>query len=330
MKRILLFVFINLKTLNAKKWLMLFILSLTFATSIQAQKIRFTDTSNKWGLFHRNNDGPTVYYWSISQFYSTDTVLSGITYRHFTSTRGQSGQKPEFAFREDTLSGKIFVRFLSGQSNPYTDTLEHLFFDYGLVVGDTLKSNYPNQNWIHIVTAIDTIKLAGIPHRRWFMNVLMTGSGLLAAPFQFIEGLGTANGPAFPIFPVNFENIDALRCFMNQNQNPPCSPALQTFVDSFNNITSCKPSGVLTNKPENTITITPNPGNSEISLNLPSEIHFASIRITDCTGRIIRLIITTSSKTNIGQCLSNSGLYYYLVQDLLTGQRYSGKFIFKP
>ena len=314
------------------KWILLLVLVVGICTeSLFAQKIRFTDTSNKWAMV--NIDwGTLISTYPAQAHYTSDTILSGINYHHLISCDLYCS---EYAIREDTIGGKLFFRYI--KPNPVGDTIEYLFFDYSLKVGDTLRGIQGPQT----VYAIDTVYIGAIAYKRWNLT-----NGSNNSFYDFIEGLGTTLGPCYSMHGPIFENANQLRCFTNKGSQLPVYPPLPLIagnaipvwsgmilpVNSFDNSSSCKYKtlGVLIQSGNSKITVIPNPGSSEISLNLPSEIHSANIRITDCTGRLVRQLITTSSKTNIGQYLSSSGLYYFLVQDLLTGQRYSGKFIFKP
>jgi len=304
------------------KWIALLLFAISFYTDAFAQKIRFTDTSNQWKMLHIN-DGNGYTTDPNQAMYEKDTVIHGTSYHNLKETFTQR----KILIREDTLTGKLFFRYLS-------DTLERLFFDYHFKIGDTLRMSYPLCIPYVLVLAIDSIQLGSVFYKRWNMQA-----------YDFIEGIGSTNGPLFNAYSHILEDIDQLRCFTTNGTQPTCYPTLRLPgsshmipslpkmilpIDSFDNYSSCiyKTLGVSEEFSIPKIVVSPNPGRKEISLIIPPEIHTASIRITDCTGRIIRQLNTTSTQTNIGQYLRTPGVYYYQVQDPISFRRYTGRFVF--
>jgi len=74
----------------------------------------------------------------------------------------------------------------------------------------------------------------------------------------------------------------------------------------------------------------PNPGSTEMVLKLPSLITGGKAVIIDEVGRRMADVSFTAKKTvPIGQYLHIPGVYYYILQDATTGQRYTGRFIYR-
>ena len=311
----------------------LFILCLCLA-GIQAgaQKIRFTDTSNVWALVAFTSDPSSN---PACARYTRDTTIGGVVYHRlvvYSSVRADT-----LAVREDTLNGKIYFRFLAPDYHAiHTDTLERILFDYNLSTGDTLRAVYTNYTVLHIVERLDSVQLGGLFYKHWVMRF----NG-----YEFIEGVGTNQGPAnifYPgLVPVQFQ----LRCFWNQGIKASCKPAVHvpfgfykpTYpwepipVDSFDNAISCSFKYVGVSSIERIVepVFSPNPGGKEICLSLPDAIPSAGLQITDITGRNVLQKEISMHKTNIGQYLSVPGLYYYVLQDAATSRRFTGKFIFQ-
>ncbi len=65
-------------------------------------------------------------------------------------------------------------------------------------------------------------------------------------------------------------------------------------------------------------------------LNIPNSISSGILLLTDVQGRTMRKIEVGHDKmVRIGQYLQVEGIYYYTFQDKGTGQRYTGRFIYK-
>ena len=162
--------------------------------------------------------------------------------------------------------------------------------------------------------------------------------------YIFVEGMGTLTTPTYSVSNWYFEDDAQLRCFTSKGIRPACLPHQRltrpwdqplgsyiALVDSFDNDMSCllRIVSVANISQENAITIAPNPGNADIMLSIPVSVATVTIQISDYTGRILQKVTTSNRNTNIGQYLSTPGVYYYTLQDAATGQRYSGRFIFR-
>lgn len=111
----------------------LFICALFLFRTSFAQKISFTDTSNKWNYNNSWKSGPVYGMKDYHDFYKYDTVLNGVVYK-------------DFGFglvREDTANEIVYIRHLSvmGYATIY-DTGEYVLYNYNLQVGDSIEYNY--------------------------------------------------------------------------------------------------------------------------------------------------------------------------------------------
>ena len=301
----------------------------------QAQRIRFADTSNKWMLagIAWGDPGHEVSY-SQSVAYITDTMIANRSYHRLNYTNAE-----RLAVREDTSHGKLYFRFITSfWQATRTDTLEHVLFDYNLKVNDSFIVAYSQYRFAFNVQSIDSVRLGAHFYRRWHMR----GVG----DYDFVEGLGTSEGPLFSVYPRVFEGGFQLRCFNNQGYQPPCSPPLPLpyaymhvwmgigMAAYFDNDSSCifSPAavGVGNVYVEDLPALFPNPGGRESVLRLPSTAGLSVLSISDLTGRrIVHASFAGKRDIPIGLYLSKPGIYYYTLQDAATRHRYIGKFIFQ-
>src|SRR5690606_5152815 len=142
----------------------LLLISFLAACSItQAQKIRFTDTSNEWnlGIGYLGSPPGTFQY---SYRYIRDTVINGFTYSDFG-----------FGYvREDSSIKKVYVKNLNRVHGLFIlqllDTNEIVLYDYNLQVGDSQLYTFELDSFKHfknIVTGIDSTRVNNTWHRLW-------------------------------------------------------------------------------------------------------------------------------------------------------------------
>lgn len=315
------------------------------AIQVQAQKIRFTDTSNRWNVVDIGNDGPFIYGQPVPEIrFERDTFIKSVTYRRLTRQNLFDGG---YAVREDLATGRLYFRFMG--SNGYIpapiDTGERLFFDYNMRLGDTLRVRYNATYGIaHRVTMFDSVRIDGIIHRKWTMTPIP--GNVPASEYTFIEGVGSLGGPGWPVFNHVFEHRGQLRCFTNNGMKPVCSPAAALpwsylkvqwgvlAADSFDNASSCVYKSTLSvaesMKGREFVTVTPNPGGRKAVLRIPGVLGKAALIITDYTGRrIVELAVSSAEDVQIGNLLSAPGVYTYTLQDPGSGTRHTGRFIFR-
>jgi hypothetical protein len=170
-------------------------------------------------------------------------------------------------------------------------------------------------------------------------------TGIIEVDYTFIEGVGPLNDPAFSTHPwINSAEECQLRCFSNRGNTPGISPSqsLPLGGDSvdfglapvafFDNSTSCGFSGVGIEpvKTSNGAIVYPNPGNADMMLRLPGNVNRGTLQVLDITGRsIYTSAFENIAQMNIGQYLSTPGVYFYTLHDAVTGERYTGRFIFR-
>lgn len=287
------------------------------------QRIRFTDTSNKWSILYSHVDFPGSFTEDRAD-YASDTLINAVQYHQL------SGPLP-LAVREDTVARKIYFRFLRamesfGLTITPTDTLEHLLFDYDPIVGDTFKVDYGRYHSVHYVATVDSVRLGGNYYKTWYMSNVAGPYW----PYTFVEGIGTTNAPHFSVNNATFESGWTLRCFTNNGQHPRCSPA----IGYFDNDTSCYrwPVGISSNASPRQLSplVIPNPGGKQSIIQVPNQAAHWILSVTDATGRkVFCADFEGKSEIPIGQFITVPAIYYYTLQDAATGHRYTGRFIFQ-
>ncbi len=324
-----------------KKWLLLMLACCAMQPCI-GQKIRFTDTGNRWEMVVA---GDFVTGTRASAGYAGDTEIAGRGYHRLVTNGGTAVLNDTIAVREDSIQGKIYFRFVTPQYTflPSGDTAEHLLFDYSLRAGDTLKIAWSFYTFLHIVKGLDSVRLGTQYCKHWHIAVEPEGA------YEFIEGMGTNQTPVNIIYSgLLVDRNYQMRCFSNRGISLPCAPAIHvpfgnrlpslpggiTLVDSFDNRLSCNYSRVTAvgALPKNAVPgVMPNPGGSALKLHIPATIRAKSCSITNALGQqIISIRCIGNENISIAQYLSTPGVYSYTLQDAATGQRYTGRFVFAP
>lgn len=280
-----------------KKLLPLFLLLFCLQTAY-AQKIRFTDTSNRWTYLGDSwGNGSHAHFWEV--FFSGDTVIQGKSY-HLQYNKDNFGQRLKDYVREDTAIGRVFI---------FRDTTEYLLYDYGYKIGDTVIDRY----WIDttVVKNIDSVTINGLWYKIWITESFIGK----ANPLIIVEGIGELKRRYF-------ENGSWAICFSNNgipiyfgNYLTP-----QTCALSINNITS----------KSTTATISPNPANEYSKITFPYAIQSGSLYITNMLGQVvIQRSIVNSEQVYIGNGISADGVYFYKVTDNQTGNNFTGRFVYQ-
>ena len=292
-------------------------LAMIFAISSSGQKIRFSDSTNKWKWFDYTCGGDPYLVWQYIDSFGRDTVVSGYTYKQFV----QNGVLYTL-MREDTTNKKILV--IGG---PYGDTSEQVLYDYSLNIGDTFSIPHAKNT----VGEIDSVTINSTWHKVWHLYPYSADSGFqYPQEYYVIEGIGCPNGPFFPLSPYTFENCENLTCFNNRGITPLVSPA----VDEFDNAISCSQTYGLSVKSikdkNSTVAVIPNPIDQSSKIIFPDNIVCGIAAIFNDIGQPIETIpFQNKNEILIGDKIKVPGIYYYRVTDNENGKVYSGKFLYR-
>jgi hypothetical protein len=280
-----------------------------FVFQANAQKIRLTDTSNKWHYcwwYWGSTAGELAYYAMDSEFVG-DTVVNGISYKEFL----QWGPGLPDLIREDTVTHKIYV-ILSLMGNLDTQN-ERLLYDFSLGIGDTLQNGVTNKSY---VTGLDSTLINNTWHKVWQFTCDNNFS------YHVIEGLGSLYTMLFPLDPS--WTLQKLCCFQN-NQNVP---ALYPAVQSFDNVNSCNLSANRTNEKSFTVQVSPIPVEQNTMVKFSEKVKSGRLVIYNSIGQpVFRSKIENNNSINIGRHLTTPGTYMYYFLDSNSGKYVSGKIV---
>ena len=146
-------------------------------------------------------DGTLICHLSGGQqfYFQGDTLVSGFTYQkiYYNPIISLIGNPycPPFAvdgnslalhsdlMREDTIARKVFIY-------DYSTNSDELLYDFNLVAGDTLNSNFAGVGSLLIVDSVSTISLTNGSVRKIFY---------LSSGENYIESIGGSQGIQFPL-----------------------------------------------------------------------------------------------------------------------------------
>ena len=301
-----------------KKRYLTLLLSLLITSSF-GQKIRFTDTTNRWEDVHVSiaDNPPDVYH--HHNYYGPDTIINSVHYRQLI---GADVQHAVF-IREDSVLNKVFVFSMFD-----TTAREEVLMDYNLQVGDTIWHRYDHDTMAHLVSSIDSTMVGSTWHRVWHLNTIVNVGLQSGIPYTVIEGIGCTEGPVFPVIPRSLiEDYWWIYCFSNNNVEPPVNPPVGD--NNFNNTTSCHLS-VNDILPRNgNAYIIPNPADEKSKIVFPDNVGSGDLYVFNSVGQIVLSTHIHNEQEQIIGKLPNEGLYFYKVLDNITGKVFTGKFIYR-
>jgi len=187
-------------------------------SSAHAQKVRFTDTTNKWFVTGGSDyEDPSVPDWWLEEryFYQDTVVQNGQVYQKLWAS-GRNNQYSSTWYyysgvallvREDTIAKKVYAKI-------YYDTTEQVLYDYNLQLGDSFFIKNNQHTVKSYVTYIDSVQLNGIMHRRWRLDHVP--SYFPWEYYEVVEGVGATNGPLKP-YDDNVWLFKHLDCFTNRD-----------------------------------------------------------------------------------------------------------------
>jgi len=307
------------------------ILFISLAISANAQKIRFTNSTNQWTTLSINGDGCSF---QNSFSYYTDTVVYGITYKSMHSMwsvysgyhsscycgLADVGTQLNYLIREDTIAGMVYY------FNP-TDSAEYILYNYNLNVGDSISYSVYPAIYTDTVTSIDSVLYNGSYYKILNFQNKTLGSD---RSYTVLEGVGCTNDPVFPsYFGGCFEYGESLICFYENGLRPGITAPINScskygtscFYDStFNNITGCDMFLSTNNikKPTPDITISPNPSFDHIYITTDEQFDDnTTISVYDINGSCILKTKPSGqkSKVEINTTYWSEGLYMLIVQN---------------
>jgi hypothetical protein len=219
--------------------------------------------------------------------------------------------------REDTVAGKVFVRYIPGAYGGSNDTVEQVLYDYNLRIGDTTFHSVDGVTYFHVVSSLDSILIQGVYHKIWRLEGY-------TFPYTVIEGIGCTTYPTFPIVLHQFERSDMLTCYANKYGQPLISPA----VSMFDNSTSCKLDISPVRSDKRDAKVIPNPVGRGSKIVMPYCVQSGFFDIVDDMGKhIAAQAINDQSEILIDDKVILPGIYFYRVIDNGSAEVFTGKFV---
>lgn len=202
-------------------------------------------------------------------FITSDTTIAGNTYKKI-STRYETLA----AIREDTNTGKIWMRSFMHPIAAPKDTMETLVVDYSLQKGDTFNIEECRDPSSGIGNIVDSVYyMNGMKHIRFKASITNK-----TEKFEFIEGIGTNKSFMYKYCGGEWLFAFYLLCAYKDN-------TLQ-YVNQYY-AGNCNPNLSVKNSPHATFNIYPNPSNGLFNIQLENNILInANLQVYDCTGKV--------------------------------------------
>lgn len=286
------------------KYYPLIILCLIFlgkVSTVSAQKIHFSDTSNKWMTYFYHSQGASngqqVYY----KYSYSDSVVVENGHTYSVLNKGTNGL---MLVREE--GNKVYIKPLVGDfcGLIVTDPNEFLYFDYDLQIGDTLKmplitTMTPNAYSIHRVESMDSTIINGTWHKMLHMKVVSGFTG----EYIVTEGLGASQGPLVAGYSLNYAG--PLICFQNNGTTP---------LPNLNNCTKLN----AVDEPDviaGFFQIIPNPASGNILIHYTGQSRIGfQLDIVDVLGRNIKHT-QFAQEIKIDVSDFSSGMFFFSISD---------------
>ena len=287
--------------------ILLILLSIIFSLSASAQKIHFTDSTNKWNILHYADPFATGHY---TDYYIGDTMIHSRNYRIFAyvgSNYASYSSGYVTYVREDTTINKVFV---------IVNDSEYVYMDYNLNVGDmTWHTDNSGNTTTYQVASIDSVMVNSIYYKVWHYSLVYHTTYPYVDTYHVIEGIGCTNGPLFILDPMDFESIDYLECFYNDSSSSLVAPPVEEAANGsflFDNLTSCtSPLRSYSVKRQRSITIYPNPATTELTISAPDNI--TTIAINNLLGQTVYSHEYNSTQVHVDVADLPAGIYFVKV-----------------
>ena len=298
---------------------LLIVLFIVFSDLSFGQKIRFTDSVNRWKVHSKDSEFSEFYHY---ENIIGDTVIGSIQYRILSNwVMGTA------LIREDTIANKVYAKNVHSPG-PLFDTTEEVLFDYNLRLNDTFISHANNTIIKFAVTSFDSVLIQGISHKVWKFYYSSPPSG----DFSVIEGIGCTAHPLYPVMLDNFEIARQLICFSNSFGNPLINPPTTDHyfwpINIFDNSTSCTLSTDQIAQGNKKTTISPNPIDMTSKIVLPYNVTLGKVIVVNDLGQtVINTGFQNKEELLIGDKIKVPGIYYYRATDNNSGAVFSGKFV---
>ena len=184
--------------------IIIFVFFLAFHANSQ-----FLNKDATWNVYYQGIESSTDRIINVK--IEKDSLINDTTYSIFNH------YNERYALRED--SNKVFFRLLSPDVSPEFGTTEHLLYDFGLELNDSIKLNllwnefYTTYKWK--VTNVDSV-LVGQEYKKRIL-LKFNGNESVNYPMEgvqyWIEDVGSTEGPLYFTGISEFETVIHLYCY---------------------------------------------------------------------------------------------------------------------
>ncbi|RYD55926.1 MAG: T9SS type A sorting domain-containing protein [Sphingobacteriales bacterium] len=285
------------------------LLLIVLSSSVSAQKIRFTDTSNKWvytAKFIDRRRTPSEWEFNREEYYINDTIINSISYRQLIHGLYLYPPQPPLCIREDTTLDKVF--FL----NPVNNYQEEVFFDYNWTIGDTIPWMISANDYV--IKSVSAIAINNVIHKVFETKNL-----------KYVEGILLTYD--YRMWPAPLRSHD-LCSFENNGIRPLLYTIPSGNTDTCPVYKVSPPTIILQeSKERNSVSVFPQPAHDNVTILLPTYIFDGKLTIVNSLGRII-LKETINNLRELKIKDLPQGLYYYHIINNITNDINSGRFVF--
>ena len=244
------------------------------------------------GLYEYN-----IYHFMRYALTEEDTIINSITYKKlykFTDIEFNLNTSEYNGGIRENSQKQVFYRGNRSYDN------EILLYDFSLSVGDTFRMAVPLDTATFEIASIDTINYNGVPRRKFTIKLFSYPIGGIIAGI-WIEGIGNYEG--ILDFPRNYEvdNWSVTRCYIHNGD------LLYSNYSHGGNDCITPLMGIESIVEDNSITLYPNPSNSEI--NISSENIINSIEIFNSFGQRVYQSMVNSTEKVIDISSFANGVY---------------------
>ncbi len=252
-----------------------FVLCYSISSQAQYQSI-FGQNSTEW-VFEWSNLGGAAQSTATQE---GDTTLNGYIYKKIILQSYSPGSHDIGLLREDTTMGRVWFRALQGEYPNYSDTMERLIFDFSLNQGDTFFIQQVPSLGVDTFTIVDSVYFDNQGRKCLrFNNYPPNMMIALKEPFTMIEGIGGNNGVLFLHQAFIAFHHQYLLCYKRDG--------VETYLNSFYNNCLVHDGTVVTELPNTTIQVYPNPVQSTIYIEKEGAISIQNIQLYNSLGQKI-------------------------------------------